>query len=217
MWAMTSRLARALALLTPSVTSGFMALGFSIVVLAWQGWAYVSHKQLFYDFLFGSLGVKTNLLTTSNILSNFRNSVLSNRTLYELLLVTCAVGVGLLVYALVSGASRLARDSSALANEMTSQDARLRATFRDNIKRIVAHIAAAIVWLIYIAVFLNGLYPVSIVALHHGLDKISAGGAVGWAWLALSALSLTVFTHLNATFLRLTLLRYRVFGTYEEG
>lgn len=195
-----------------------MAVGFALTLLAAQAWAYITHKQLFYNFLFGSFGLKTELLTTTDIFTNLRNTLFSSTLMYQLLLVGCAIVVGLLIYALISSVSKLAHDSSLLMSEMHSQDARDKAELHETVVRLAVRTVAIVGWVIYLALFLNALYPLCLVLMQSGLDKLatSVSNPLGWIYLALTSTLLAVAMHLHITFLRLALLRYRVFGTYEE-
>jgi hypothetical protein len=176
------------------------------------------HQQLFYNFLFGSFGLKTELLTTTDIFANLRNAIFSSALMYQLLLVGCAIVVGLLIYVLVGSASKLAHDSTLLVSEMHSQDARDKADLHETLMRLAVRTAAIIGWVIYLALFLNAFYPLCLVLLHTSLDRLalSVSSPLGWIYLILAGVLLAVAMHLHITFLRLALLRYRVFGTYES-
>jgi hypothetical protein len=199
-------------LLTPSLLSGSIVLVTTLIFIGLSTWGYISDSGLFYDYLFGPSGVVTVLLVAPDMSVFFRSAILSNPTTYNVLIFTAAVVIGFIVFEILEGSKRAAKESSALWYQLHSPSAGVREASKATLTRLGVRIAAFISWMIYTLAFITAMTPFCITLLTIGIDAIAEGAMWGWAY-GIAAASLFAFClHLHIIFARLTLLRPRIFG-----
>jgi hypothetical protein len=211
-----NKLRTSLALITPSVLSIATVLLLSVSFIAWQSWAYINHKQLFYETLFGSHGVQTQLISRADTTSIIHDVLFNDMLTYQTLLVACAIGVGCLTYMLIRGLTGLAEGSATWWGELRSRDARIHATFIAGTKRIGLRFISLLGWIVYTVFFVRLLLPLCTVLVHTSLEHASADGSIGWALLVISTAVFAACLYMHVIFMRTTFLRVRLFGGMDS-
>src|SRR5437868_15495199 len=124
-----SKIRTFIAVISPSILSGTLTLLLAAAFVGQKSWAYIHHKQLFYDFLFGDQGVNTRLLARSGSSSTLTQRIFNDNSLYVVLLVACALAVGCLVYLLIRSVAGLAQGSRIVLYEIRSTNQARKAMF----------------------------------------------------------------------------------------
>jgi hypothetical protein len=203
-----SRLLRLL--FRPSLSSGTFVCTLTAVLIGSNAWAYISTKQLFYDYVFGAYGLKTYLWQQSASLANTRDILLASPEAYYLLVGFAALSVGLMVYALLqsiglalswrtwSGLDSLGPNRQAIAHELG--------------RRLILRVVTLLGWAIFSTCFFSLLLPFVTLLNQTGIEHIRTGIPAGWLACAGATVILALALHLHVIFLRLACLRPRVFG-----
>jgi hypothetical protein len=208
---MTGRFKLAALLIRPSLLSASLSLLFAALVLGREGWAHANHRPELYDMLARNFGLSTLPSTEASgpsVLSN----LLSNGVAYQVLLILCAIGVGLLVYALLRGIGGFAKESSEVIAELRSHGVPHHLTASAPVTRFILRLTSFVAWAIYAAVFINVLVPFSVMLVQDGLDRFVNSPVTGVMYAVSSVLLLALCTHLHAVFARICFLRLRIFG-----
>jgi len=203
-----SRLLRLL--FQPSLSSGTLVLTLSLAVVGSSAWAYMSSKELFYEYVFGAYGFKTYIWQQSAGLSAFRNTLLNSPAAYYVFVFLAATAVGLMVYAILqflglvfswrhwSGLDALGPNRKVIARELT--------------RRLCLRIVVLLSWSVFGACFFALLLPTVALMAETAVEHIQQGSvALGALTLSAAVLVLALSLHLQVIFLRLVLLRPRVF------
>jgi hypothetical protein len=201
-------------LLQPSLFSGTIVFSLTAIIIGSNAWAYVSTKQLFYEYVFGPYGIKTYLWQQSVGIESTRNAVLTSPAAYYTFVAFAAVIIGLAIYVLLqciglalswrtwSGLDALGPNRQAIARELS--------------RRLVLRIVTLIGWAFYSAGFFNLLLPSATLLNRVGVEHIQNGSLAGWALCAAAAGILAIVLHVQVIFLRLVCLRPRVFGGADK-
>lgn len=199
-------------ILKPSLLSGLAAVLLTFLVMGSAGWSYVSDVGLFYEQLFGALGVVTILQLQPNVLLGLQNTIFNGPLTYYVLLVAGALIAGLSIYLILESISLVVHGASLFIREVHADRKAARDAAKRTLVRLILQVTGLVAWAIYWLVFANVLVPFGIVMLQQALDAISDGAAVGWLVLPVVFMWLAVSTHLHATFARLVFLRVRLLG-----
>ncbi len=212
---MTS-LHKTILLLKPSLLSGTITGLLTVTVISIVAWSYISSQGLFYELLFGRLGVATILLSVPNNVFVLKHTILDSSATYYFIVVVAATMVGVLVYALLQGVGRVNQEAKIVASELRTHDRRLKATVYYDLTRLGVRLAGLAGWLIYTLIFANILWPFVVSLMQVGLININGKTAGGWLNIAAAIVLLGVSLHLHVTFVRLISLRIRLFGGFLE-
>lgn len=197
-------------LLTPSILSGSFVVGASAVLVVSGAWSYVRYRQLFYEYLFGPYGIQTALVQAPDSFSFLRMAILNNSINYYLSVVVGGVIVGLVVYAVLDIVQTSAKDSATILHDI--EEHHLKGESREILGRLVARIIAIVGWLGYGLLFVNVLTPFAMVLLETGIGELAANAVHGWGSILSAFVLLVITLHMHIIFLRLSLLRPRLFS-----
>jgi hypothetical protein len=204
---------RLLQLLSPSLLSGSATLLLALGLIAFNAWSYIEYRQFYYDFLFGIYGIKTTLLTSPDHFAVLRRAIVGNGKLtYYVFLLLGALLAGFTTYTVIGAISKMKRTADDIAIEMHQRGIAFQRTVDEEFLRLGIRVACLIAWAIYLVLWLNVLVPYSTFLLEDGIDAITQHTLHGWIFAVISYVILIVGIHLHVIFLRLTLLRTRVFG-----
>lgn len=202
-------------LLKPSLSSGWVTLFGAGLIMASSGWLYLSHNAAFYDYFFGPNGVNTLLLRLPNTGVLLRTWLLGNTATYYIALVVTAVIAGLTVFAILQGVRRLMQQSSFSWNLLRSHSSQASAEIHALFVRLALRVLSCLGWSVYIVLSTAVLMPFALLLLQSGIDAISTDTLVGLLNIAECFVALLIFIHVHIVFLRLVLLRPRLFGTRD--
>lgn len=198
------------ALLLPSSLGTVVITIVTVAAISMQGWSYVSHNQLFYDTLFGPYGVTTALIGAPDALSVVRQALNSNFTYYVALTLGAAI-IGVAVYELLEVGTFLAKGKAALSSIAPDASA-----LKEKLARLGVRTLSFLAWAAYVVFFASLFIPFITLALQNGIDAISGGQALsGWSHVAAATAGLWAGLHVHIIFLRLCLLRPRLFGGWD--
>lgn len=201
-------------LLLPSFLSGLLTVVATLGIMGASAWLYISGGLLFYEPLFGSLGVVTILVQAPDVFAVVREVVFDNTITYGLLIVVCAILIGLLVFAVLQGVSRVTRETSVVWYEFHLHTPAAQRAVRESLTRLAIRSLSVVCWALYGLLVGNFLLPFCILLLQAGLDLLESAWAMGAALSLLATLFMLLGLHLNVVFLRLCLLRPRVLRGY---
>jgi len=207
-----SRLLRLL--FQPSLSSETVTVGLALGVVGGSAWTYVSAKQLFYDYVFGAYGFKTYIWQQSASITAFRDTMLNSSVAYYVFVALAATAVGLIVYAGLQFLSLLFswRHWSGLDSLGVNRSEIARELFR----RLCVRVATMLGWAVFGACFFALLLPMVALLSQMGVDHIQEGMKfLGGLILAAAVVILALALHLQVVFLRLVLLRPRVFWSAQ--
>ena len=199
-------------LLTPSVLSAIVTIALTTIVFGLSSWSYISDAQLFYDYLFGPHGAVTALLSTPDPLSILRIVIFSNPLTYDAIILVCAIVIGFIVFEILESSQRVVKESTAVWYELHTPTPEARQAMYDTLVRLCVRTAGFVGWAIYILLFINVLGPFCLLLLQVGIDDTASSMPVGWVYGLASYGLLALGLHLHIVFLRLCLLRPRIFG-----
>jgi len=203
-----SRLIRLL--LQPSLSSGTLVVSLTAAVVGSSAYAYVSAKQLFYDYVFGAYGFKTYIWQQSAGFDTLKNTVLNSPAAYYILVGLAATAVGCMVYAVLqflgvlfswrhwSGLDALGPNRQAIAREL--------------IRRLLLRILALAGWAVFGTCFFALILPTVALLTQSGVEHLQQGPSLTDVLdFVAAALILALNLHIQVIFLRLVLLRPRMF------
>lgn len=202
-------------LLVPSLTGGILVAIIVSSVLMMAGWTYISHQQLFYEYLFGHYGLTTVLLIAPDSFSAFRTAIINGSLTYYSIVVVAAICATLITYTILETIHHMTQGTWAIWQELKSDSKLSHEILRQTIWRQVIRIIGLIGWMAYFLAFINLLFPASIVVLQIGINMIALSQSVGWLYVLAAWLLLALSLHMHVTFMRLTFLRPRLFGDTE--
>jgi len=199
-------------LLKPSLSSGLLTLCVTLFVMISSGWLYISHNAAFYDYLYGPTGVATTLLRLPNTGVLLRTWLLGSAATYYIVLLGTAIIAGLTVFAILQGIRRLLQQSSSGWSLLHSHSSEAAAEIHDLFVRLALRVVSFLGWSVYIVLSTAVLMPFAVLLLQSGIDALSANPAGGLFNIAECFVMVLVSIHVHIVFLRLVLLRPRLFG-----
>jgi hypothetical protein len=208
---MSSRFKLVTVLLKPSILSGFFSIVFAVFVIGHEGWAYANHQTELYNYLTRNFGLST-LPSTANGGPSVISTLLSNGAAYQVLLLVCAIGVGLLVYALMRGLNGIAEESQQAIAELRQHGLPHHIVASSPLLRIALRLASFAAWAVYAVLFVNLLVPFAVLLTQYGCDRFVSSWFVGSLYLFSAVALLSVAGQLHAVFMRISFLRLRIFG-----
>jgi hypothetical protein len=191
-------------LLTPSLTSGTLCVLLAGVILGIFNWGSLVKRAFFYDYFFGPGGLVTTLQGGSSDETSLHTG-LSGAVINDLLIFLAALTAGALVL-FVLEIIQAARNRAAEA--YGGQGMR-----REFATRLVVRTLVIAAWGAYGVVTLRLLLPFCVLAARVGIHLLWQWS--GFAYLLFGALSLMLCLHLHVVFIRLLVLRPRLFGGQE--
>lgn len=192
-------------LIRPSVLSGVLCIVLAGVILAALSWSYASQVQFFYDSLFGPNSIVTTLVASPDLFATFRYYVLASPTTYYVVLFISAILVAVLVYELLQGVGRLARQASTADGTAV----------RDALAALAVRVISLATWMVYTIVFMGVLIPYIESTASGSMTLLAAGDNSGWWYLVGGGLLLAFGLHMHVIFARLTTQRLRLFSNVD--
>ncbi len=201
-------------LLTPSLLGGLTTVLLSTGVLGIAVYSFLAGKGAIYEYLFGPNSSAELIRQSRGTAGAFGDTVFGNQTLTKILYFAFWMIVGLVVYiilhAVIKGAAVAAED----IQESTYKNVRIREMLTNIGTRLAVRLAVLIAWIIYWAFFIKTLLPLSILLARSGASNLPS--PTGWLY-GLSGLAILVLcVHIHLIFLRLIMLRARLFESEEE-
>lgn len=199
-------------LLAPSLLSGGLTLALGVLLIGYNAWLYVSEEQLFYDYLFGSHGLKTYIWQHSDGVNSWQGAFLGNPIIYYVLVGAAAIAVGLVVYFLLQLTSLVFKNFRLSLGVLQTQNKTAKIVASELFSRLLIRVLSIVCWGLYGGFFISIILPFVFVLNRLGVDSIHDSRSIGWlsCFGALFILMLTM--HLHVIFVRLVFLRPRLFG-----
>ena len=199
-------------LLRPSLFSGSLTTLLALSIVTVSNWAYVLEHVFFYDYLFGPEGLITNInnVAATDGLHNI-SDFLGGSVSYNVLILGVAVLVGVVVYVALQVFGRFANNASAAWESIHGQT---NITTHDIAQRWAIRIAVAFAWMIYCLLFIKIILPFCILAAQVGIRQLWAPSGI--AYFVFGTALTWASAHMHVVFLRLVILRPRVFGGEDE-
>jgi hypothetical protein len=202
-------------LLQPSFVSGAFLFCWALFLIAYNGWLYIDEQQLFYNYLFGAHGLKTYVWQYSQHVTAWQSAFLGSPAAYYALVGAVATAAGLIVYCLLQLLGLVSHGIGEGWERLQDKERKPSASksvANELLTRLALRVISLICWGIYAAFFFSTMVPFISVLNRVGIDLINSGHSYGLAVCFGTLLLLFFSLHLHVIFLRLILLRPRVFG-----
>jgi hypothetical protein len=207
------RLARIL--LEPSPSSSVATCITAIAILVAANWTYSTRESIMYGFFYGEEGVITKLLHSTDTVSVYLAAFSARYITYEITVFIFAIAVGLFVYLLLEGFSRMARGTNETYSAIKGSSGKQRLDIELSFGiRVLTRAIGLFLWFLYWTLTLKILLPFSVLATRTTLDDLFQTNA--WMFMLLGIAIMTVCIHLHIVFARLVLLKPRLFGGRNE-
>lgn len=202
--------------LLPSTFSAICVLMLSGLILLVANWSYAAHSGRLYVFLYGSSSSTEVIKTSQGIFSTFNNVVFGNPLLNKVLFFVFWMLIGLIVYILLQGFLRGVAGAAEEVQESRYVNAGKAQGLRWLEIRLATRLCVLAAWILYWVVFIKLLLPYSILTARFGVDTSAGSPVHGWVYALSGFLALALGLHLHVVWLRLLVLRVRIFGTSTE-
>lgn len=195
------------ALLLPSTASFVFSCVVAGMALLGASWSYLQAQPLFGTYFSGKYGFGTLLSQLNTALGDALDSDLA----YNIAVICFAVLFGLGVYAVITSVRHMADEARTTLNEVDYADQRTRQVLeRSLIVRVVVRGFCGLMWLSYALIYFNGILPFCSSFIAAGSEQALAAASVR---NIVAFILLLVATHIHVIFVRLIVLRPRVFGS----
>lgn len=199
-------------LLRPSLLSFTICLLFAVMVLLFSNLPYLSQSVLVRDYISIDAAQFSTILQTWQMQAQVLASFIFDRSeVYVLFVSMIAIVVGVLVFAsleLFSRSTHELKESLELIHFAQGED-KVEVEKEVGLRWLV-RISAAIGWLIYWGFWLSTLLLFCVLLVRIGLAELPS--AQGISYIVTGSVLLALGAHMHIVFLRLILLRPRVFG-----
>ncbi len=201
-------------ILQPSLTSFMFVFTLSLLVFINTIVNFSGSNDLLFKLLLGSDTSVELLDTTKSTVSSLSDVFLNNPTLNKLLFFSFWFLVGLVVYAIISGAGssidavqKLHEDEQLLHMQKTKLE-------KEWVLKLALRATALFAWIIFITIFMKLLLPFSVLSFQvAGSSELSFSSVItGLFGFVILALTL----HLHVVFLRCILLKPRIVGGLDD-
>lgn len=194
-----------LLVMRPSFLSATATLAFSVGILAVTNWPYFTYNSALYPMLYGEFGIVTTLEQTPATAVNLARDLGENQILYAVIVGAVIALGGWAAFVFARAIHR-----GVITAEMFETSAEKIST----LEHIAVRVLIAIMWFLFGFVTIGSLVPLGLLMSRIGAESILTLGGIALNVGALTLLA-TVF-HCHVIFLRLFLLRPRVFGGRSE-
>jgi hypothetical protein len=198
-------------LLSPSLLSFSLSAFGSLLILSVANWSYISPSSSLHNYIFGPYGLTTVLEKSSNALSAI-NGVFSSPTAYNVVVPIFALFIGLIVFVILEGMDHFTDEATGHVDEVVNiNDSEVKKEMKKEVKlRAGLRAATMLAWFIYLLFFARVLVPFAILLGRIDTTHLWTGENI---WRSLAAFGLLwLGFHIQVIFLRLIVLRPRVFG-----
>jgi len=199
--------------LFPSVSSGLGVILVAAAVILVAFLAYTAGNGIIYRFLFGANSSTELIQTSRSTIAAFSNTVFGNPLLNKILFFAFWMLVGLVVYMVLYGFIRGTSSAAEDINESHFLNTDRHETVRTFEIRTGIRSIALFGWIIYLVFFFKILFPFSILMTRIGVTDYPAFHA--WLYGLSGLIILTSCLHIHVIFLRLIMLRTRLFDSND--
>jgi len=184
----------------PSFFSGIVTFACSALLLGAANWPSLMDQPLLHDYFLGDNGVVTLLKTSNSEGSSPLSAVFSQNSLNNSIMLIAALIIGLVVLFVLEAIRRYREN----AVPISRHEGRVRFGTR---------LLVGFLWLAFALVTLKVILPFCILASNVGVKLLWQSQSV--AYIAFGVALLWACLHLHVIFMRLFVLRVRVFGGEE--
>lgn len=198
-------------LLSPSLLSLTLSFFLSLIILTVANWSYISPESSLNTYLFGPYGLTTVLQNSTNALSAI-NGIFSTPLAYNIAVGIFALFVGLFVYVALEGVDHVASKTNSVIQEVefiNDEAARKEAEHQVEL-RVGLRIATLFAWIAYLIFFARVVIPFCIL-----VARMQSGDLFTWHNITFGLIGfimLVIAFHVHTIFMRLLVLRPRLFG-----
>ncbi len=192
--------------------SASISLLLSALIIGGASWTYLKQDSSMYDYLFGPYGLTTILQNSTNALSAV-NGIFSSPSAYNVAVALFALFIGLLVYVFLEGMDHVAAKTTGALQEveLISDEAIKKEAEHQAEIRLGLRIATLVVWILYLIFFARVITPFCILVARLDTSQYLFTWTNVFSILAgLGILLLSM--HVHVIFMRLLVLRPRMFG-----
>lgn len=187
-----------LLLLRPSLFSLVTVVCLALGILLWNNWSYFTYNDALYSTLYGEFGAITALERSPSLIQGVVDGLNTSPILYAVAVILAAAVAGWLAFLFI----KVLRSGRELTGSTFQQHSAWQ--------RIGVRIVIALFWALYGIITLYFVVPFCLLLSRIGAETIASLQGIG---LNVGALALLIFAlHIHIIFLRLFLLRPRVFG-----
>jgi hypothetical protein len=193
-------------LMTPSPSSFVVCCLFAALTLLASSWSQLSSLPLLAPYISGDYSFTRLFQDLNGGLSDLFSSNLA----YNIAVIVFAIIFGISVYFVAENVRHMVNEAYTTYNEMEyASDERSRMAVERSVGlRVVLRAATAFVWFAYVLFFLNIIVPYCTSLVSKGQHLFDASPV----HIVLAFVLLTLAAHLHVIFVRLVVLRPRLFG-----
>jgi len=192
-------------LLRPSVASFFCTSIFAGATLLGASWTYLKTQSFFSIYLSGEYNLRTLLSEINTAVGHTLDKILS----YNILVIGAAILAGLIVYVLLQSLTHMHEEISSSFSQIEYANQDKNSAEKELRRRIGLRVATTVTWLLYAFVFFDIIVPYTAAIVTKNSMHLSVLDSM---YNLLTFVGLWLATHIHIIFLRLLLLRPRVFG-----
>lgn len=200
-------------LLRPSLFSSILCGGFTVGVITIANWSAVLKHLLFYDYFFGTEGLVTVLQDSHGSGSAIGHALTNKSLMHNATILFGAIAAGVVLYIVLRVLVKLISSITMTVKELEAVDTPAKHAVEHELEvRTGIRLLVALVWTVYMFIFIKVILPFCVLASEVGFDeKSKVGEGIGYILFAFTVLFLA--SHLHTILARLFLLRLRVFGS----
>lgn len=188
-------------LLKPSLISSLAAICASALLIGAMNWPYFTYHAAFYPILYGESGVITVLEQSPNFTQGITRIIDQNPIFYGIVILSVAVLAGWIVLLII----RTIKSSYHSVETFSDEGQR-----HDTLQHMLVRVFVLSMWIIYAALSVSIVIPFCLLFSRIGAEFITTLNGILMNVGAFLLLAATF--HLHIIFLRMLLLRPRVFG-----
>ncbi|CAN5664766.1 hypothetical protein BH23PAT1_BH23PAT1_3850 [soil metagenome] len=201
-------------LLRPSAASIVLTFLITLLVLGIYLLTYASKTGIFYEFLAGPAGSAILIEEAKGTVAAFNQTVFGNPILNQVLFLAFWMLIGLIVYSFIAAASAGFSSVHDYLEQLRYVNVKKKQYQASVLTRLSLQLTALVIWGIYAIFFYKLILPFSLLSGRIGVSELSTVMGVGN--LALGFVVLAASIHVHIVLLRLTSLRLRATGGWED-
>ncbi len=188
-------------LLKPSLFSGIATVAVTLFVIGVNNWPYFTYTTALYPILYGDFGVITAFEQSPALTKGIQDALENNPIIYGVIVGIAAILAGWGAFLIIRGIKSGAHTIESLENTEER---------KGTLQQIGERIGILVIWILYIFMSINILFPYCLLLSRIGADVITSAQGI---LMNIGAFTLfAAVVHIHVIFLRLFLLRPRVFG-----
>ncbi len=197
-------------LITPSPLSVVATFVLSIAWIAFASWLSASDNQLVYQSVFGSQILTAQAWSGTDSAIEWITKFFSSTTGYYIFLIMFGLFIGVAVFTLIKTFSHIGK--GVMSFIQSSEDASQSSALFEIFTQLWVRSATLIGWALFIAIAVNWIAPLLNSLIDTGLSHLGNFSFTGVLFYVLALLIGVATLHMHIVFVRLFLLRPRVFG-----